>query len=182
VRPGDLEFGVEPIVDAVVAKRRPLLVSDSTGGALRGMHAGSSIVAPIVLRDEVVGLLVLGRRDGGYESFEFSLATAIADVLSSLVRREIADQLEERAAAERRELVERMRSEFAEEMGRVVYVLNACQRLLGQDRDLPADIARAARNAASALDRLGIPLGRLDEVGERALTDGAVPAPGPAAD
>jgi hypothetical protein len=156
-----------------VPEQQARLINDATTGVWRGFRASSLILAPIVVAGESAGLLLLGRRDGRYTRFDFSLATTMSDILSSLVRREIAAQLAERAATERRQIVEQMQSEFAEEMGRVIYVLDACQRLLGRDHMLPSDLARAARDARSALGRLGIPLAAPDGRGEIALPEPA---------
>jgi GAF domain-containing protein len=168
VLPGDLPIGTDDAIGSVLATQRPRLVNDAVMHPWRRFRASSLIVGPIAVEGESVGLLVLGRRDRRYEDFDFSLATVLADTLSSLMRREIAAQAAERVAIEQRELIEHMQEQFAHELGRVVYVLDACQRLLGKDRDLPADLARAARDARSALGRLGIPLDA-DGVTERAL-------------
>ena len=159
VLPGDLAIGSSDVVDSVLADQRPQRLGDPLPSALQGLRADSLILAPIVVARESVGLVALGRVDRPHAQFDFVLASAIADTLSSLVRREHAEHLAVRSVEERREIIARMQGEFADEMARVVYVLDACQRLLGQDRGLPTDLARAARDARSALDRLGIPMG-----------------------
>ena len=159
VLPSDLAIGSSDVVDRVLGDQRPQHLSDPLPFALQGLRADSLILAPIVVARESVGLVALGRVDRPHAQFDFVLASAIADTLSSLVRREHAEHLAVRSVEERREIIARMQGEFADEMARVVYVLDACQRLLGQDRGLPTDLARAARDARSALDRLGIPMG-----------------------
>ncbi|MDQ2951648.1 MAG: GAF domain-containing protein, partial [Chloroflexota bacterium] len=159
VLPGDLVIGRSDVIDGVLAEQRPQCLTEPLPSALQSLRASSLILAPIVVARESVGMVALGRVGRPHAKFDFILASAIADTLSSLVRRELAEYLVVRAAEERRDVIARMQAEFADEMARVVYVLDACQRLLGQDRDLPTDLARAARDARSALDRLGIPLG-----------------------
>ncbi|HYK98427.1 MAG TPA: GAF domain-containing protein [Candidatus Acidoferrales bacterium] len=175
VLPGDLPFHHDDAIGSVLATQRPQLINDARSHPWRRFRAGSLIVGPIVVAGESAGLLVLGRRYRPYAAFDFSLATAIADTLSSLVRREIAAQEAERSAIAQRELIEQMQEGFAEELARVVYVLDACQRLLGKDQNLPNDLARAARDMRSALGRLGIPLDAVDGATEHALPAGSPP-------
>ena len=158
VLPSDLAIGSSAVVDSVLADQRPQRLVDPLPSALQSLRADSLVLAPIVVAGQTVGLVALGRVDRAHAQFDFVLAGAIADTLSSLVRREHAEHLALRSAEERREIIARMQGDFANEMARVVFVLDACQRLLGQDRGLPTDLARAARDARSALDRLGIPM------------------------
>lgn len=166
VVPGDLLLRADPLVTELLATQRPRLLTAPHSGPFARFGLESVILAPVIVDSDSCGLLLLGRRDRGYEAFDFGLAATIADILSALVRREITTHAVQRAEVERRELVLRMQEEFSEEMSRVVYVLDACQRLLGQDSDLPTDLARAARDARSALERVGVELGR-DEVASR---------------
>lgn len=171
VLPGDPSTAPDEVIRSALASQQSRLVVGPARAGWGCTSATTSIVAPITLNRDCAGLMVLGRRNGPYTHFDFTLATTMTDVLSSLVRREIAARRAELAEVERRELVARMEEEFAQEMGRVVYVLDACQRLLAQDRTLPTDLARAARDARSALKRLGIPLAQVEPT-STALPDG----------
>ena len=154
VLPGDLLLGADATIDDTLARQQPRLVKAPANGSWFSLRATSFILAPIVVGGQSAGLVVLGRR-GHYEQFDFSLAMTIADILSSLVRRELAAELTRRSEIQHRVALQQMERKFVEEMSRVVYVLDACQRLLGKDRDLPRDLARAARDARLVMSVMG---------------------------
>lgn len=174
VLPGDLHVDAHGVVARLLTEQRPHRFTSPLPSPLARFGLGSVILVPVIVSGESVGLLLLGRRSRPYADFDFSLAATMAEILSSLVRRELTAHAVELAEAERDAIVKRMQEEFADEMGRVIYVLDACQRLLGRDKDLPTDLARAARDARSALERVGIELGKTDVVPELSLPE---PAP-----
>jgi hypothetical protein len=154
ILPSDIPLGTDDLVDRAMSGQESRTVRRPARGAWRSFAASSFIVSPIVVAGESAGLLIVGsHRD--YEHFDFTLTMTVADILSSLVRRELAAESARRSIAEHELIVERMERNFADEMGRVIYVLDACQRLLGKDRDLPRDLARAARDARQVLGRIG---------------------------
>lgn len=178
VLPGDISPGTDEVVAAVLATRHARIVRHTVRAAWRSFRATAHILVPIVVAGESAALLVLGRR-GDYEAFDLSFASAVGDILSTFMRREIAARLVERSEVERQRMIERMQSEFAEEMSRVVYVLDACQRLLRQDVHLPTDLARAAHDARNVMQRLGIPLAPVGDARADALVAAmGAPVPG----
>jgi hypothetical protein len=172
VLPGDVYLDGDEFAASVVGESRPRHLCGARARSWMSARADKYVLVPIRVTDESSGMLVLGRVQDPYSDIDVDIGMTIADLLSSLVQRELSARLLEESKAERRQVIDEMQQDFAAQLSRVVMVLDLTQRLLRRDPDLPTQLATAAREARSFLGRFGAYVAGLQDGDAPALVDG----------
>lgn len=172
VLPGDVHLDGDQFAATVVGESRPRHVRGAWARSWMSARADAYLLVPIAVTEGSRGMLVLGRIQEPYRDMDVELGMTIADFLSSCAQRELSARLLEELKADRRRLVDEMQRDFANQLSRVVMVLDVTQRLLRQDPDLPTQLATAAREARSFLGRFGAYVAGLEDGDMPALVGG----------
>ncbi len=116
-------------------------------------RASSYILAPIVVGQQAIGVLVLGREGDSHTDADADFAITLGDYLGGLVQRTASsDQLQSVASGERRRIAQELHDGLAQELTGVVLALEGCQRALERDPDiLRTQLGKAARDARACL-------------------------------
>ena len=163
VLPRDVYLEDDELAAIVVGESRPRHLRGAQARSWTSTRTDEYLLLPIRVTDQSNGMLVLGRVHDRYAEIDVDIGMTIADFLSTLAQADRSARLLEESKAERQQLIDDMQRDFAEQLSRVVMVLDVTQRLLRTDPDLPTQLATAAREARSFLGRFGAYVADLQE-------------------